>query len=253
MIELNFFLPSNRFVSRYILKHYIIDVLAPEKTIEMLKEHMVVIKRVLFSRSLRLLPLPEQVGAVEALAMVVDQLPSLLPLNDQHLLAFLSELLKMSSVADGEMTDPNLIGSVVDKNGYAMPVLDTAQAASKESSVTNDEKASSTLFLRRDSILKFGPIKFFVPGEASNGVQLRASTIRLLRAVIRGHADSFFDADSSTPVGKHSSVKGFLVGDVNAGSYRCAPCIHRQYPPPRHQSAFPLAGFFPSGMCQCRP
>jgi hypothetical protein len=180
-----------------------IDVLLPEIAIESLKEHMTLIKRVLFSRSLRLLPLPEQVGAVEALAMLVDQLPGLVPLNDQHLLAFLSELLKMSSVADGEMTDPNLIGSVVDKNGYAMPVYDTTQAANKEPNGKNNEKAASTVFMRRDSILLVGSSKFFVPGDASNGVQLRASTIRLLRAVIRGHADPFFDAESSTPVGKH--------------------------------------------------
>ncbi|MGK3758804.1 MAG: hypothetical protein ACI8RD_011121, partial [Bacillariaceae sp.] len=58
---------------------------------------------------------------VEALSVLVDQVPDLIQLEDQHLLAFLSELLKMASVADGEMTDTNLIGSVVDRNGYVLP------------------------------------------------------------------------------------------------------------------------------------
>jgi len=177
-----------------------------QKAVEALKEHMTLIKRVLLTRSLRLLPLPEQVGAVEALAMIVHHLPDLIPLNDQHLLAFLSELLKMSSVADGAMTDPNLIGSVVDKNGFAIPVHDSSQVASAETSLKNHEKLASTLFLRRDSIVFIGSSKFFVPGEASNGVQLRASTIRLLHAVIKRHPDPFFDAESSTPVGKRASA-----------------------------------------------
>ena len=211
--------PPIRFASRYMLKHFMIDVLLPEIAIEALKVHMALIKRVIFSRSLRLLPLPEQVGAVEALAMLVDQLPGLVPLNDQHLLAFLSELLKMSSVADGEMTDPNLIGSVVDKNGYAIPVHDTAHAVDKEPNVKHNEKAASAVFLRRDSILLVGSSKFFVPGDAPNGVQLRASTIRLLRAVIRGHADHFFDAESSTPVGKHLPLTASLILQ---GSYQRA-------------------------------
>lgn len=194
---------ANRFTSRYILKNFVISVGMPEKSHEVLNEHMALFRKVLFSRSLRLLPLPEQIGAVEALAMVVDQVPGLIPLNDQHLLAFLSELLKMSSVADGAMTDQNLIGSVVDKNGYAVPVRDTMQGtAGRDTDQKNEEFSPTSVFLRRDSIVLCGATKFFVPGEASNGVQLRASTIRLLRAVIRGHADPFFDAESATPVGE---------------------------------------------------
>lgn len=178
-----------------------IDAIPQEKCYEIFKSQMPLIKRVLFSRSLRLLPLPEQVGAVEALATVVDQLPNLIPLNDQHLLAFLSELLKMSSVADGEMTDPNLVGSVVDKNGYAIPSHESAAAASRESKIKHHEKPSSSIFLRRDCILTTARSRHFIPQESPNGVQLRFSSISLLRAVIRGHANPFFDAENSTPIG----------------------------------------------------
>ena len=182
-----------------------IEAVPQHTCLEIFKSQMPLIKRVLFSRSLRLLPLPEQVGAVEALATVVDQLPTLIPLKDQHLLAFLSELLKMSSVADGEMADPNLVGSVVDKNGYAIPSLASA-AATKEASVQLHEKPASSIFLRRDCILTSNASKYFIPQESPNGVQLRFSAIRLLRAVIRGHSDPFFDAESSTPIGTNRQM-----------------------------------------------
>lgn len=140
-------------------------------------------------------------GAVEALAMIVEYHPNLIPLNDQHLLAFLSELLKMSSVADGEMTDPNLMGSVVDKNGYAIPAHQSQMSAGESNSDAKDGPSSS-LFLRRDCILTVDHLRIHIPQELPNGVQLRVSSICLLRAVIEGHSNQFFDAEGSTPVGK---------------------------------------------------
>lgn len=167
-----------------------------------LEKHLSLLRRVLFSRSLRLLPLPEQVGVVEALAVLTDQLPDLIPLDDQHLLAFLSELLKMSSVADGEMTDSNLAGSVVDRNGFVVP--------SSDGPVTNDSETSavsfraSSLFLRRECVVVVQEGRVVVGAELPLGVQLRVSTIALLRSVIRGHPDTFFDSDTSTPVGTYN-------------------------------------------------
>ncbi len=155
----------------------------------------------MFSRSLRLLPLQEQVGAVEALTVLVDRVPDLIPLEDQHLLAFLSELLKMASVADGEMTDNNLIGSVVDKNGFVLP---EHRHHSQKSDIQDADPAlrPSSLFLRRDCILTIGSRKLLIGEELPCGVQLRVSSIQLLRSIIRGHPDTFFDSESSTPVGK---------------------------------------------------
>ena len=189
-----------RIASRYLLKHYVIDCFPREKSRELFRKHLSLIRRVLFSRSLRLLPLPEQVGAVEALTVVVDQIPEIFPLDDQHLLAFLSELLKMSSVADGDMTDSNLGGSVIDKNGYAVSA-DKA-SPSKESKVSETSKPSSALFLRRDCIITIPEGKVVIPEELPCGIQLRVSSISLLRSVIRGHPDPFFDAETLTPIGK---------------------------------------------------
>lgn len=194
------------------MKHYIFDVISREQSIELFKGQMSLIKRVLFSRSLRLLPLPEQIGVIEALAVFVDQVPTLIPLNDQHLLAFLSELLKMSSVADGEMTDANLTGNVVDKDGYVVPIQEpTGAAATSDSKTKNKEPPSSALFLRRDCILSTKGPQIFIPQESAIGVQLRTSSIRLLRAVIRGHSNPFFDAENSTPIGKNRVYEPILT------------------------------------------
>ena len=158
------------------------------------------IRRVIFSRSLRLLPLAEQVGAVEALAFIVKEAQGILPLSDQHLLAFLSELLKMSSVADGEMTDSSLVLYVVDKNGYAL-------AGKKPNSSSNlrSERCpshASAIFFRRECVLQMERNKFIIPEELPHGVQLRVSSISLLHSVILGHPNEFFDAEVSTPIGK---------------------------------------------------
>jgi transformation/transcription domain-associated protein len=164
---------------------------------KILSSQVSLLRRVIFSRSLRLLPLVEQVGAVEALSFVMKEANSVFPLSDQHLLAFLSELLKMCSVADGEMSDAALAGYVVDKNGYAM-------TAKKPNTPNADRHPShaSTIFFRRECILKIGDWNFIVPEELPHGVQIRVSSISLLRSVITGHADAFFDAAVSTPIGK---------------------------------------------------
>jgi len=151
---------------------------------------------VLFSRSLRLLPLPQQVGVVEGLGIIVKQAPKLLPLSDQHLLAFLSELLKMSSVADGEMQDPSLKEFVIDKNGYA------GSQAEAERKLGSYPSHASALFFRRECVLEVNNDKFVIPEELPAGIQLRVSSIVLLHSVIRGYSDPFFDAKGSTPIGK---------------------------------------------------
>ncbi len=186
-----------------MFEQYFLNALPEADIKSILEKQIVLIRRVLFSRSLRLLPLREQVGAVEALTVLVDRVPNLIPLEDQHLLAFLSELLKMASVADGEMKDNNLIGSVVDKNGFVLP-------EHRHHSPPNDMRdvdptlRPSSLFLRRDCIVIIGSQKLIIGEELPCGIQLRVSSIQLLRSIIRGHPDTFFDSDSSTPVGKRT-------------------------------------------------
>lgn len=185
------------------MKHYIVGTISADTSLELFRRHLPLIKRVIFSRSLRLLPLPEQIGVIEALAVIVQQVPKLFPLDDQHLLAFLSELLKMSSVADGEMADTNLTGDMIDKNGLAVS-MQSRQSSSKDTDLSTAAVPSSALFLRRECIMTVNGTKIVVPEESPRGVQLRVSIISLLRFVIRGHANPFFDAETSTPVGRYN-------------------------------------------------
>jgi hypothetical protein len=156
-------------------------------------EQIALVRKVLFSRSLRLLPLSHQVGVIEGLAALVKHFPEVLSMSDQHLLAFLSELLKMSSVADQEMSDASLRDMVVDRNGYT-----SSPGMSSDSPPTH----SSSLFYRRSCALEMNGATLVVPEELPAGVQFRVSAIVLLHAVIRAHTDAFFDAEVSTPVGK---------------------------------------------------
>jgi hypothetical protein len=155
------------------------------------------LRKALFSRSLRLLPLPHQIGIVEGLIVIVQTLRGVLSLSDQHLLAFVSELLKMSSVADGEMSDPTLKDLVVDKNGYALSADSTASASSH----TFPTHASS-VFHRRLCIIDVEGAYVVVPEQYPVGIQLRVSTIVLFHSLIRAYSDPFFDAEQSSPIGK---------------------------------------------------
>jgi transformation/transcription domain-associated protein len=134
---------------------------------------------------LRLLPLPHQVGVVEGLAIFIKQHPGLLPLSDQHLLVFLQDLLKMLSVADGEMNDLSLKDRVINKDGYTFSDVEN----------TSFLTHSSSLFFRGDCVVEVERDKFVIPEELPTGVQLRVATIVLLRSIIRGYRDQFFDAE----------------------------------------------------------
>lgn len=194
-----------RFSVRYAMKLYMVDSLSTPDLEEVLSSHMPTIKRLLFARSLRLLPLSEQVGVFDALAFLTQEIPSSIPLSDQHLLAFLSEFLKMASIGDGEMKDPNLSERVVDKNGFVISPQDgeSPQAISQLSAAH-----TSSIFLRRECAAK-SPVEgsyIVIPEELPYGVQLRVSGLRLFRAVIRQHVDEFFDADSATPIGTIAAI-----------------------------------------------
>jgi transformation/transcription domain-associated protein len=182
------------FTARFVLVNLFISPFTAEQNASFFSERLSLIRRVLFSRSLRLMPLPQQVGVVEGLAVIIKEVPGLLPLSDQHLLAFLSELLKMSSVADGEMSDKTLTNCVVDKNGYVASKID----ANAEVYPSH----ASALFFRRECAVSIHGVKFVVPEELPVGVQLRVASIALLHAVIRGYTNAFFDAESTTPIGK---------------------------------------------------
>lgn len=185
-----------RFASRFLLNYFTSESSGSSVEEEFVRDRIDLIRRVLFSRTLRLLPLSHQVGTVEGLATVVKLFPNLLPLVDQHVLTFLSELLKMASVADREMSDEKLREMVVDKDGFVPleTVNDRAQYT----------RHSSTLFYRRECVLLCNNMRVVIQPELSVGIQFRVSTIVLLHSIIKNNSDLFFDADSTTPIGTFS-------------------------------------------------
>jgi hypothetical protein len=155
------------------------------------------VRRLLFSRALKLLPLSAQVGVVEGLACLVKSFPMSFSLTeDQHFISFLSELLKLASVADGEMTDKALLDCVVDKNGYA---LSNGKVDPKS---PMQPSHASAVFLRRVCVIEAEGARLVCPEELPAGVQMRISGISLLHSVIKVYSDTFFDAEAATPVGE---------------------------------------------------
>jgi len=135
-------------------------------------------------------------AVVDACAYILDRAPKLIPIADQSLLAFLSELLKMISIADGEFSDPSF-GSVVliDKNGFA--VNNGGDSTSQNMSGMH----ASSVFLRKAIVLEDVGGRIQIPQELPLGIQLRVSTLLLFRALIRGFADEFYDADPQSKIG----------------------------------------------------
>jgi len=187
--------PLVRFVVRHVLRLITRDSASIDA---LLSNHGNSLKRLLFPKLLRTLPLPNQCAAVDACAFILDRAPKLIPIADQDLLSFLSELLKMISIADGEFSDTSF-GSVVliDKNGFA--VNNGGESTSQSRSTVQ----ASSVFLRKSMILEdksFGG-KVIVPAELPLGVQLRVSTLLLFRGLIRGFSDEFYDADPQSKIG----------------------------------------------------
>lgn len=184
----------------------------------LLQPHETILKRCLFSRSLRILPLPDQVGIVETLAFLISFAPDVLPLSDQHLLAFLGELLKMLSIADGAMNGDKTVdvGVAVNKNGYVYNRDSVhANADGEEAALTHSAKRhASSIFMREAMVLpgrngNVGDIA--VPSELPLGVQLRVTSLALFRAVVKNHTSAFFEADKSTPIGEFLSIYIYML------------------------------------------
>lgn len=186
-----------RFAARFLLTHFIVAPKKEKSSDPLVSDNLVLIRRVLFSRSLRLLPLPQQVGVVEGLTSIIKQFPGILPLSDQHLLSCLSEVLKLASVADGEMDDEKLEKVVVDKDGYAKSDMNYPKHLQYPTH-------ASSLFFRRECVVECFDVKLVVPEELPAGVQLRVSAIMLFHTVVRKYTDEFFDAAATASIGKFS-------------------------------------------------
>ncbi|KAL9186273.1 hypothetical protein ACHAXT_005511 [Thalassiosira profunda] len=203
--------PLVRFAVRHALRLMTRDSASIDA---LLAPHINALKRLLFPKVLRVLPLPNQVAIIEACVFIVERAPKLIPIADQHLIGFLSEILKMISIADGEIEDQNFGGVVlIDKHGFA--VNSSGGSEPKRSSAVR----ASSLALRNAFVVEdpsFGG-RVEVPAELSLGVQLRVSTLLLFRAVIRGSPDEFYDAESESRVGNiRPHVIALLFRSLNA-------------------------------------
>ena len=159
-------------------------------------------KRSLFSRSLRILPLPDQVGVVEGLTFLVSCAKDIFPISDQNLLASVSELLKMLSLADGALTGDagSSIGVAIDKNGHVFnPSIPKTDAPNDVDQ--SPRTHASAIFLRSEITVCTTSYRAVIPAELSMGVQLRIASLALFRALVKNHTDAFFDAANNTPVG----------------------------------------------------
>lgn len=180
-----------------MLTHYVAGVLSKDDAAARIQKSTPLLRKIFFSRSLRLLPLPAQVGVVEALAFIVKLFPSTFSLSeDQHFMSFLSELLKMASVADGEMADKALADCVVDKNGYASTMV------KGDVGTPSFPSHASSVFLHRECIIDVKNGRLVCVEELPAGAQMRVSAIVLFHVVIQEYTDTFFEAEASNPVGK---------------------------------------------------
>jgi hypothetical protein len=134
----------------------------------------------------------------------------------------------MISIADGEFSDP-CFGSVslIDKNGFASNVGDPASRA------TSDLHTSS-VFLRNTMVLQgdlFGG-RIQIPRELPLGIQFRVSTLLLMRALIRGHSDEFYDADPQSKIGNiRPHVCEESASNLSLYSQRgtCSPVLYNYF------------------------
>ena len=189
----------NRFAARHGLKQLYGG--ANNGICGVLEKNMAILRKTIFSRSLRNLSLPEQIASIETLLFVVLRAPKIFPLSDNLLLAYLLDLLKMLGVADKEMTSESVSPSLIsDKDGYCPMDERNDNMVDKGAYLTH----SSQIFLRNETLLDDGSFGFrvLVPRQLPHGIQLRLSSLGLFHALIKSHSDEFFSAPSASALGK---------------------------------------------------
>ncbi|KAL3798859.1 hypothetical protein HJC23_004647 [Cyclotella cryptica] len=187
---------STKHFVRFAVRHFLRIVTHDNPSIEFaIKEYVTSLKRLIFPRILRTSPLPEQVAILESIAFMIERAPLLFSIDDQTVLAFTAELLKMVSVADGDISDTFTSVVLIDKHGFAV--------STESPSPPNHGMHTSSVFLNKSFKLQsdlFGGC-VVVPEELPLGVQFRVASIYLFRSLIRRFPDHFFDADPKTQIG----------------------------------------------------
>lgn len=206
-----FFISLNLFTSttyRFAVRHAIEHIYGGEGNAEsnpslddLLTKSSSVIKRQLFSRSLRNLPLADQIATIETFAYVMKRSPGLVALSDNQVLRFISELLKMLSVADGEMAYDSISHSVIiDKDGFRPRSERNDSMVNKFSSLSH----ASGLFLREEFVMEDPYIcgNIVVPAALPIGIQYRVSALVLFRNILQLHSNVFAEAEANSSIGE---------------------------------------------------
>ncbi len=185
---------------KFIFGHFPVD--DPSSLQCKLKEHESMIKKLLFSKSLRNLSVAEQVATIETFSFIAKYVPALLPLSENLVLVFFSELLKMMSVADGEMTSESISNAIIiNKDGY-----NPNAEKQRNSCMVNTHSSLSHatgIYLRDEyNVMTPGIGCIVVPNELPIVIQFRVSSLILFHYVLRAHSDTFFDADPTSSIGK---------------------------------------------------
>ncbi len=199
-------------------------------------KHGSIVKKHLFSKSLRNLQLQDQIATIETFGYIVKHAPGCAPLSDSHVLVFLSESLKMMSVADGEMTSESISSSVIiNKDGYSPRVTRNSCMVDKFSSLTH----ATSIFLREGFEVLLEGYRIPVKPELPIGVQLRVSSLNLFHEVLKRHSDSFLEAESSSSIGKVTT--NFVDRLIfHLFSNFVFHCYERKYITPHCESTIPI-------------
>lgn len=167
---------------------------------EIFKKQSSVIRRLLFNRSLRHLQLQDQIATIEAFNFTISHAPDVLPLSDNHTIIFLSELLKIMSVGDGEMTSESIPSScVVDKDGICPKVPMNGCMIDKMSPLTH----STSIFLRGAFVIVQGDgtYRAKIDGDLPVGVQYRVATLQLFGKILKENTNDFIKAEPTSSLG----------------------------------------------------
>eukprot|EP00557_Chaetoceros_sp_GSL56_P001585 CAMPEP_0176500498 /NCGR_PEP_ID=MMETSP0200_2-20121128/13588_1 /TAXON_ID=947934 /ORGANISM="Chaetoceros sp., Strain GSL56" /LENGTH=4498 /DNA_ID=CAMNT_0017899179 /DNA_START=1114 /DNA_END=14610 /DNA_ORIENTATION=+ len=166
---------------------------------DVLLKHISTIKRQLFLKSLRNLQLQDQIAAIECFTFVLKHSPSSLPVLDNHVLVFISESLKMMSVADGEMTSESISHStIVDKDGFNPRVSRNNHMLSYFSKISH---ATGICLREGFNIVLSNGFRMYVNPELPIAVQLRVSSLNLFHELLHQNSEEFLEAESSSSIG----------------------------------------------------
>ena len=158
------------------------------------------VRRMIFGKSLLGLPLVQQVGIVESLVFAVSKAPGFIPIDDPQLILCLKDVLEAESkleLREGSAPLSGGAGSTSSSSSSAAHMRGAKSSATPTSGYasTSSTPHASAIFLRGPSFLKAdvtGGPTISIQSELPHSIQLRVSSLLLIRSVINMHTLAFF-------------------------------------------------------------